>query len=142
MADFKTIFLFEDYVATEIGAQPQSVGSNEIIVSGLDETVVLVFQNGFMYVDDIPWGNIVSVQNGDRLRLEVNQELINQPTSYEIQVLERSSGFIFEVTDSFTWNVEINDPLVNEPAKFSSQSSRDENVRISDILTSLSLIHI
>ena len=122
MADFKTIFLFEDYVATEIGAQPQSVGSNEIVISGLDDSVVLVFQNGFMYVDDIFWGNIVSVQNGDRLRLEVNHQVINEPVEYEIQILERSAGFLFEVTDSFTWNVEINDPLANEPAKFSSQS--------------------
>ena len=68
MADFQTIFLFQAYVVTQLGAQPQSVSSNEIIISGLDDTVVIVFQDGFLYVDDVFWGNIVSIQNGDRLR--------------------------------------------------------------------------
>ena len=137
MADYKTIFLFEDYVKTQLNAQPQSVGSNEIVISGLDDIIVLVSLNAFMYVDDIFWGNVVSVQNGDRLRLEVNHQVINQPVAYEVQVLERVSGFIYEVADSFTWNVEINDPLANDPAKFSTQASSDENTRISEILTSI-----
>ena len=137
MADFQTIFLFQDYVVTQLGAQPQSVSSNEIIISGLDDTVVIVFQDGFLYVDDVFWGNIVSIQNGDRLRLEVNHQLINQPVSYEVLILERSSGFIFNVSDSFSWNVEINDPSTNVPSVVSSQSSTDENIRISDILTSI-----
>ncbi len=42
MSDYKTLFLFEDYVETQLNAQPQSVGSNEIVISGLDDIVVLV----------------------------------------------------------------------------------------------------